>query len=62
MAPKNKLVPLPRLEIEPELREFIDELLVPLLLQDALRELARENQLARARANDGKSARTLEPL
>ena len=60
MPAPRKLVALPRPEIAPELREFIDAVLVPILVRDALRELSTENQLAPARANDRKSARALD--
>ena len=33
-------------KIEPDLKEFIDEVLVPMLVRDALREIQQENRLA----------------
>jgi hypothetical protein len=37
------------IRIEPELREFIDEVLVPMLVRDALREICDENRVAPGR-------------
>ena len=60
MAAKTNLVALPRPEIEPELREFIDQVLVPILVRDALQKLSVENQLAPVLSIEGKSARSSE--
>jgi hypothetical protein len=46
MSTSKKLVVLSRPAIEPELCEFIDEVLVPTLVREALRDLAGENSLA----------------
>jgi|HubBroStandDraft_6_1064221.scaffolds.fasta_scaffold190033_4 hypothetical protein len=46
MSSSKKLVALPYPELEPELREFIDEVLVPMLVSDALKDISAENQLA----------------
>lgn len=48
MTASKKLVRFPSAEIEPELREFVDEVLVPILVRDALRDLAEEIRLASA--------------
>lgn len=60
MPAQEKFVAFPRPEIEPELREFIDTVLVPILVRDALRELSSENHLASARAIDGKFPRIMD--
>lgn len=46
MLNSKKLAALQRAEIEPELREFIDDVLVPMLVRDALREIQEEKRLA----------------
>jgi hypothetical protein len=46
MAATRKPSTVPTAAIEPELREFIDTLLVPMLVGAALRDLAEENRLA----------------
>lgn len=46
--------------IEPDLREFIDDVLVPMLVRDALREIREENRLASTRAAVAKSPRSQE--
>jgi len=61
MLPQKKPVALQRCEIEPELREFIDTVLVPMLVRDALRELSSENNLAPSRANEAKFPRMVQP-
>jgi hypothetical protein len=60
MPAQTKLAVLPRPEIEPDLREFIDQVLVPILVRDALQKLSAENLLASVPALDGKSARSSE--
>lgn len=37
-------------DLEPELKEFIDECLVPLLVRDALKTIAQEKPVAQARS------------
>lgn len=45
--------------IEPELREFIDEVLVPMLVRDALKEIrGSESELAQIVSPVAQSART----
>jgi hypothetical protein len=44
--------------IEPDLKEFIDTVLVPMLVRDAVRELKPEINLACARESVGESARS----
>jgi hypothetical protein len=44
--------------IDPELKEFIDTLLVPMLVRDALCELANENRLASGERAVAKSPRS----
>jgi hypothetical protein len=56
----KKLAVLPRPEIEAELREFIDDVLVPMLVADALREIQEENRLAPALAAVAQSPRSQE--
>jgi hypothetical protein len=46
MSSSKKLVALPCPELEPELRVFIDEVLLPMLVRDALNDMSAENQLA----------------
>jgi hypothetical protein len=45
MASAAKLVEI-KPTIEPELREFLDSVLVPMLVRDAISDLAKENLLA----------------
>lgn len=59
MANTAKVVSVRRSEIEPELKQFVDECLVPLLIGDALKELAAEKSLAPTRPRVIKSARPL---
>jgi hypothetical protein len=47
MATAAKLVRMKPV-IEPELKAFLDEVLVPMLVADALRDVANENALALA--------------
>jgi hypothetical protein len=59
MSSPKKVGAFPSPAIEPELREFIDELIVPMLVQAGLRDIAEENRLAspaRAVANSPRSA------
>jgi hypothetical protein len=59
MSSQKNVGAFPSPAIEPELREFIDELLVPMLVQAALRDIAEENRLAStapAVANSPRSA------
>ena len=44
--------------IEPNLKEFIDEVLVPMLVRDALREIREENRVASALASVAESPRS----
>lgn len=46
MASAPKLARMQAAAIEPDLKAFLDEVLVPMLVRDALRELAAENTLA----------------
>ena len=46
MAAAPKLAMMPGPTIEPELKEFIDECLVPILVREALAELQQENHVA----------------
>jgi len=46
MRADRKLAIFEAPKIEPDLKEFIDEVLVPMLVRDALRELSAENHLA----------------
>jgi len=48
MARGAKIVKFPGPAIEPDLKEFIDECLVPMLVRDALKDAASEIQLARS--------------
>ena len=48
----------PAPNIEPELKEFIDTLLVPMLVRDALHDLAKENRLASAETSVAKYPRS----
>jgi hypothetical protein len=41
-----KLVKMPGPKIDPDLKEFIDEILVPTLVRDALKKLSTENHIA----------------
>lgn len=59
MASAAKVVSVHRLKIEPELKQFVDECLVPLLVGDALKELAAEKSLAPTRPRVIKSTRSL---
>ena len=59
MSSAAKVVSVRRSEIEPELKQFVDECLVPLLVGDALKELAAEKPLAPTRPRVIKSARPL---
>jgi hypothetical protein len=59
MSSPKKVGAFPSPAIEPELREFIDELLVPMLVRAALLDIAEENRLASpalAVANSPRSA------
>jgi hypothetical protein len=59
MSSPKKVGAFPFPPVEPELREFIDELLVPMLVQAALLDIAEENRLASpalAVANSPRSA------
>lgn len=60
MFTNKKLASIPGSEIEPELREFIDEVLMPMLVRDALREIAEENRLAPALIAVAQSPRSQE--
>lgn len=44
--------------IEPDLREFIDEVLVPMLVRDALKDIRTETELAPAVSPAAQSPRT----
>jgi hypothetical protein len=46
MASATKLIKM-RPAIEPELKQFLDECLIPMLVRDGLRDLSTENQVAR---------------
>jgi hypothetical protein len=46
MAKTSKLATMPGPAIEPELKEFIDKCLVPILVREALTELQQENHVA----------------
>jgi len=58
MSSSKKLIALPCPELEPELREFIDDVLVPMLVRDALKELAPEIPLASVSAEVRESPRS----
>jgi hypothetical protein len=62
MPARTKLATIPLSAIEPELKEFIDDVLVPMLVRDAVRELSAEIQLAHACASDRESARSQDKL
>ena len=47
MAAAAKIVRMPGPKIEPALKEFIDEILVPMLVRDALQKLSTENHIAK---------------
>jgi hypothetical protein len=49
-------MPAPR--IEPDLKAFLDEVLVPMLVHDALQELSSENHLAPESSTVAESPRT----
>jgi hypothetical protein len=55
MATATKLVKMPSPRIDPALKEFIDEILVPILVRDALKELLSENQIASLKPDDAQS-------
>lgn len=48
MSAQKKLVLVPGPAIEPDLKAFIDQVLVPMLVADALKELSDEIRLAPA--------------
>jgi hypothetical protein len=50
----------PRTAIEPGLKAFIDDLLVPMLVRDAMRDLRAENRLAPEKLAVAKSQRSGE--
>jgi hypothetical protein len=54
----KKLVTLPNPSLESELREFIDEVLVPILVREAVRDLLEENRLACTGSTVAKFARS----
>jgi hypothetical protein len=56
-----KSVVLPCPSIDSELREFLDDVLIPILVRDAVRELSSQNQLAPALLSVGKSPGSQEP-
>ncbi len=45
MSATNKLATIRPPSISPDLKHFIDEVLVPMLVRDALKEIAPENVL-----------------
>jgi hypothetical protein len=47
-------------DIQPDFREFLDEILVPMLVRDALREISNEIDVAPALSIVGKSPRRQE--
>jgi hypothetical protein len=55
MATAPKLVRMPAPRIDADLKAFCDEVLVPMLVRDALEDIRRENQLASERATVGNS-------
>ncbi|MGH9493532.1 MAG: hypothetical protein ACRD3B_00940 [Candidatus Sulfotelmatobacter sp.] len=55
MASAAKIVKL-KPAIEPELKDFIDEVLVPILVRGAMREIAGENPVAPRREDVAQSA------
>jgi hypothetical protein len=55
MATAPKLVRMPGPRIDADLKAFCDEVLVPMLVRDALEDIKRENQLASDRATVGNS-------
>jgi hypothetical protein len=57
MSVSKKSAALSCVPIEPELREFIDDVLVPMLVRDALRQIAEENRLASTQAVVAQSPR-----
>lgn len=46
MASAPKFGTARHLAIEPELKQFLDECLIPMLVRDAVRDLAAEKQVA----------------
>jgi len=57
MARGAKVVKFPGPAIEPDLKEFIDECLVPMLVRDALKDAANEIHLAHSNRIGGQCAR-----
>lgn len=60
MPSRTELVTIHATPIEPELKEFLDEVLVPMLVSDALKELAPEIPLASVSAEVRESPRSQE--
>jgi hypothetical protein len=48
MSATNKVAPIRPPSISPDLKSFLDEVLVPMLVRDALKEMASENILSPA--------------
>jgi hypothetical protein len=60
MPSSKKLITLPIHEIEPDLLAFLDEVLVPMLVRDAVREISDEIRLAPALSVVAQSPRRQE--
>jgi hypothetical protein len=58
MSSPNKIGIFPSPPIEPELLEFIDEVLVPALVRAAMADLAEENRLASSAIDVANSPRS----
>lgn len=56
MIRATKFAPDPGSQLDPDLKEFIDTLLVPMLVRDAIRELQQEKDIALVGEGDGKCA------
>lgn len=61
MAALPKLAMMPGPAIDPELKEFIDECLVPMLVRDALAELRNEIHIAPVPECNAQSLRQKAP-
>lgn len=48
MSASHKVATIRPPSISPDLKSFLDEVLVPMLVRDALKEIAAENSLASA--------------
>jgi hypothetical protein len=61
MTSTSKPTTIPGPTIEPELREFIDKCLVPILVREALTEFQQENHVAPDMKPIGQSRRQILP-